>query len=689
MAQTKIIEFELDEIEFTGNDALSSSDLESVILEIESPGWLSQFFYSFSPFGSEAIMFDSTLIPGDIQLLREYYKSQGFFETEVAGSYQLDTASLDARIVFNIVENEPYFFRNVDILGLEEIYPQYLEDIKEITEVNSDQRYSNQVVEQNRLLIMKYLRDHGYMLVQAEQPTVYIDSAANRTDIEYIVGSGRRYEINNINVDKTGVGKDLVEDELIENIVSIEPGDIYSLDEIQRGQIRLYRTNLFTSVLVTGIVADTVGDKVPINISADIGQLNELSPEIIMNNEDNAFNLGIALGFTKKNFFGSARKFSAITSAAAQDITQLLRNPSISDTSVFGYADARLIFEQPFIFGKPIYTKLEPYLTLQKRRGEYNGILQGVKLSFDFELPSNVYLNSFSTYLNWENSRYIYQDSYLIDGFSTYFERSLQVTSDSANQIASQVVSLLDDKSSKKTNSVLGVIFGANKTDDILFPTKGYTLTLQLEDGNSIPYLFSKIGNYDFSSPQYYKALLTATAYLPLYNSIEDAFGVKFKSGLINAYSGEKLDIPLNQRFNAGGSNSVRGWKTRELVPSGEGIYIPANPSVEELETLLTRGITPGGFFLFEGSFETRHRLFGNFGTALFADYGNTWLDVRDFQFKDLAVAAGFGLRYYSEFIPIRIDFGFKVYDPNNPKNIFDKVLWDVMEFHIGIGEAF
>jgi outer membrane translocation and assembly module TamA len=106
----------------------------------------------------------------------------------------------------------------------------------------------------------------------------------------------------------------------------------------------------------------------------------------------------------------------------------------------------------------------------------------------------------------------------------------------------------------------------------------------------------------------------------------------------------------------------------------------------------LLNGLVPGGFFLLEFSAEMRNRIAGNFGGAVFIDVGNTWNSYSEIQPQDFAVATGFGFRYYSQFAPFRIDFGFKVYDPFDKSFIFDKSrkFWkDTFQFHFGIGEAF
>ena len=133
----------------------------------------------------------------------------------------------------------------------------------------------------------------------------------------------------------------------------------------------------------------------------------------------------------------------------------------------------------------------------------------------------------------------------------------------------------------------------------------------------------------------------------------------------------------------------MRGWGTRELVPTNQLITL-SEVNADDIEAFLAKGAPTGGFFLLEGSFETRNRLIGKFGSALFIDYGNTWNSMKEFRYDEIAVAAGFGLRYYSDFAPIRIDFGIKIYDPVKKRNTFKEIFWkNLLQFHIGIGEAF
>ncbi|MCX7798012.1 MAG: BamA/TamA family outer membrane protein [Melioribacter sp.] len=686
-------DIELKKIEFVGNNNFSSSDLSSVILSKESPPWFLKFLNKFTSFGDPPSYFDSLLIPEDIAALKQFYLSNGYFKVKVSASYKIYRDKKVAFLTYFINEGNPSKLRSVKFNGLNNINDEFKKELLEKTKIDTNQNYKDQTVEYLKNYAINFLRDNGYMLAENEIPKIIVDTVKNIVDVEINFNPGKRYKISKIYTSKTGTGKDLVSDELLKEIVGIKPGEYYSNYIIQRGQVRLYRTDLFTSSVINSIISDTAGNTVPIIISADIGLLHELSPELIVNNEDNTFNLGLGIGFIKKNFMGDARKFRISSSAAAQNISEFLRRPSFADSTIFGYGDARLSIEQPFLFGKPINTKIESYITAQKRKLEYNSLLYGARLSFDFELPIHTYFNSLNTYFNVERAEYTYKDRYLINLLTHYYQR-YNYSQTEADSISRNLVYnvLGGELPTASTNAIIGISLGANKTNDIFFPTNGYSINLLFEEANSIPFLFSKLIKSEFTRPLYLKALITATTFLPVYKSKLNSLGIKFRIGQIFTHRGDKSSIPLNQRFYAGGSNSVRGWNTRQLVPTQELLPIEniSQITLEDLEAILEKGAPTGGFFLIEGSVETRNRIIGNFGSVVFLDYGNTWNSYKTAKINEIAVAGGFGLRYYSDFAPIRLDFGFKLFDPKDKRNIISKKFFkDLLQFHIGIGEAF
>jgi len=113
-------------------------------------------------------------------------------------------------------------------------------------------------------------------------------------------------------------------------------------------------------------------------------------------------------------------------------------------------------------------------------------------------------------------------------------------------------------------------------------------------------------------------------------------------------FFGTSRDIPLNERFYAGGPNSLRGFGYQLVGPlDAEGD--PVGGRLKVVWNLL----------------EIRQSLYRMIGVALFADVGNVWPDPRDFKFGDLRTSVGFGLRANTPIGILRLDYGVNL----QPKN--------------------
>lgn len=684
---------ELDKIEFTGNEHFSSNELKSVISLRETPNTVSQFLKnSFIGLGEEAVYFDSLLIVEELYRLKSFYFNHGFFQSLISIDFQIDSTDRFAEIVFNINEGKPTYYKLLSVHGIDSLDSNEISSINSFSNIDTTDIYSYNNISEININMISFLRNNGYMLASIDSTLIYIDTLVNEINTDIFINIGGKYSISDVVIEKSGAGKDEVDDELIREITGIGNNEIYSQFKTERGQSRLYKTNLFTVASVKSSISDTTNNTVPIKIETEIGNMYEVTPELIMNNEDNRFNLGLGAGFSKKNFLGDARVLTLNGSIAAQNIFEFVQNMSVYNTEVIGYADLRLIMEQPFLFGENIDTRYEVYSTIQKRENEYNTTALGFKVNLEFELPPFVYLTSFGTSWNLENLKVLYQESYL----DTIFNKILHDQTDWTDDIVDSAATILAKAISKSTqsdNTLLSLNFGANKTDDFGFPTEGYKLNLLLANANFLQFAYSRIATNKLKAPLYYKAQIDFSIFPSLYFSKENAFGIKFKVGNIHVYDGVETSVPYNQRFTSGGSNSVRGWQSRELVPEfivGDLDFNSISPA--DLESIVLDQATPGGLFQFEGSIETRNRIIGNIGGALFIDYGNTWTNAKAFRFDGIAISAGFGLRYYTDFIPFRIDFGIKLYDPdpNQTKKILKRSFWnDLLQIHFAIGEAF
>lgn len=122
---------------------------------------------------------------------------------------------------------------------------------------------------------------------------------------------------------------------------------------------------------------------------------------------------------------------------------------------------------------------------------------------------------------------------------------------------------------------------------------------------------------------------------------------------------GNSNNIPFSRSYFGGGANDNRAWQPYRLGPGRSGSLNDFNEANFKLAMNL----------------EYRFGIYNKFKGALFIDAGNIWniYDyVKDIRYtfngvkslQDVAVGSGFGLRYDLSFFVLRLDIGFKNYDP-------------------------
>jgi translocation and assembly module TamA len=132
--------------------------------------------------------------------------------------------------------------------------------------------------------------------------------------------------------------------------------------------------------------------------------------------------------------------------------------------------------------------------------------------------------------------------------------------------------------------------------------------------------------------------------------------------GLLGQITGaEQFSLPPDQRFYAGGSATVRGFRYQSVGPQ----FADSKPT--------------GGTAIGAGSVELRQHLFGNWGAAAFIDAGQVTANGAPLT-GTWRIGAGAGVRYYTSIGPIRVDIAVPV---NRAPG------GDALEFYIGLGEAF
>ncbi|WP_231621596.1 autotransporter assembly complex protein TamA [Sphingomonas sp. 37zxx] len=197
----------------------------------------------------------------------------------------------------------------------------------------------------------------------------------------------------------------------------------------------------------------------------------------------------------------------------------------------------------------------------------------------------------------------------------------------------------LNDRVRRTYGIVAAPLFiGWDRSDDLLNPTRGFRLKLNVSPEASV----------QGSARPYGRFMLEGTAYFPVTDSI--VIAGRARGGAIAGISRD--DLAPSRRYYAGGGGSVRGFGFQELGPRTIEPNPDFDPENEDSSPTVFRAI--GGRSMNEFALEARYR-FGNFGIVPFIDAGQVY-DSTLPKGSDLRFGAGIGGRFYTNFGPMRLD---------------------------------
>ncbi len=641
--------FELKKIEFRGNKNLDNKSLYSVLVSRQSPAKFWQFLYKINErLGEKPQYLEKIRLINDLINLRNFYFDSGFFDVKIDTLIQYDYEGKKANLIFLIEENQQYKIEKIEFAGLEQI-PDSLRDIAlNFQHLKIGGGYSRFLVEEEIQRILNLLYDNGYpnAYVDKTKIQVKVDTVNKVVSIFASFSPGGRFLVKDIKIFFEDTTRMKISEGLVRREIEFKTGEFYNRSLILKTETNLSQTGLFEGIRTS---VEQVGGDDTINF-ADVGIIllprnkQDISPAIYFSDERNAFNVGVSLDYQNRNFLGGGRQFSSSIRFQVQSLS-LSKFPILTDTVNAGLIELNFKLNQPYLLGRKVPGEFGLSFMIDKQKSYVLNIARN-RVRFIHRTA-----NEYSVFFDWD-----------VESVDIKFQASVD----------SALVKLYQ----RQLNSILILTLQVERTDDLIYPKSGYSYTFSVEESGFVPYFIGSAGVRVLPFSQYYKFTLLYRKFLSLNNSV---LAFKLKLGFADEYfikSRRKFDlspIPVNRRFFAGGSASVRGWRVRELgnVP---------NPAL-------------GGNLLIETNFESRLIFWRNFGGVVFIDVGNLWNKLSDVKFNQLAVASGFGLRYLTFFGGFRLDFGFKVYEPGATQRlIFRKNLKQILKdmvFHIGVGQTF
>lgn len=195
----------------------------------------------------------------------------------------------------------------------------------------------------------------------------------------------------------------------------------------------------------------------------------------------------------------------------------------------------------------------------------------------------------------------------------------------------------------------------------------------------------TEAGNYRLFGVQFSQYVKTELNYIKHWDLGNQRIVAARAYGGIAIPFGNANSIPFPRSFFGGGPNDNRGWRPYDLGPGSTNAVNDFNEANFKLSF----------------NAEYRFNLFGSLNSALFIDAGNIWNVLDNVEdpaarfdglkdLSELSIASGFGLRYDIDFFVIRMDLGFKTYNPGNERSKwFKDYNFSNVIFNFGINYPF
>ena len=503
--------------------------------------------------------------------------------------------------------------------------------------------------------------------------------------------------------------------EAITDAVFIEPGGIFkdSLRVLTYNRINQLRQFKYPSIEYIPDPSDTTGTGLIANI------LLTPEPKYSLNfdfdiSQNNIQDIGISFGggVTIRNIFGAAEilEISGRTTLGSSKDAADSRDRFFNISEVG--ADVKLTFPRlflPFNSERIIPKRMFPFTALSAGISTQNNIgldrqtLTGVlnyrwypseEVTYSLDALEvqyvrnlnvdnyfNVYRNTFDelnqiaqSLNDLDNQNYFNEDGNLaIPQGANNFLADVNNDAPAVAELTADEVEEVENIRERKNrlsenNLIVGSSFTYLKnTRETLYDEDFYRLRLKLESAGNLLSGISNIaglekdGNDQFSvmGVNYSQYIKTEIDYIKHWDIDRDeVFAIRAFGGIAVPY-GNANSIPFSRSFFAGGPNDNRAWQPYELGPGSTGGPNEFNEANFKLAF----------------SAEYRFGLIGDLEGAIFTDVGNIWnvWDVVENEaatftsfsdLEELAIGSGFGLRYDLDFFVIRIDLGFKTYNP-------------------------
>lgn len=677
-------------IRFVGNDQVKTRSLITLTRTetnrefLGIPGFTPWYFINrvTNRFGEEASLLNRTVVANDMERIRLYYESIGYFSVAV------DTTIIEynpkrVEVSFLITEGERSQIRTIGYTGFPDFDDNNLvqdfimnarltgDSINDST-FHVQRSYNAQDLRLEQTRIINFLKDHGYAAVQRDSVLALIKPDIEnplQLDVLFTIQSGDLYYFGDVYIDLSGPGRTegfdeelIVEDEtqtvggksllvrkqdtaqtqfsLLTEQILFKPGETFnqslylrSINEFQNlGMLSIRRFGLSDD----GSLPDYTRSDIPVYFDLQTLPKHSISTEFF-GMRRYGFGSGAGINYNNNNLFGRAENltigfntnFEYVTSRTLREIS----DETTSNAAFFRSFEARADYTIPrlnFPFSR--WDKRPFFINSRTRYSlSYNSsnqllfnINSDVRFNVRYEVTHSPRFSSFLDLLELE----------IVDADpSSEFRQSLI---NEFGEDSFEFQRILEDFRSQ-FSSTLRYTFRNQKTN-LIKRNFGYFSEYSVAFGGTLPYVLDRflvtpgviegtlpsplgISENNLAYSRFIKFSADYRRYIPV--SSETVLAFRGFAGYALPI-GDSESIPLNRRFFAGGSNDIRGWAPFRLGPG----------TISQSDVTINGGEIKLAAFTEFRQILFRDVLSADWQVAWYTDAGNVWYGPKN-TFRD------------------------------------------------------
>lgn len=652
--------------------------------------------------------------------IEDYLNNIGYFKSKV--TTQKIEKRKRSKVVYTINPTKPYHIRNIGYKVKDTAVLSKIMEIENEMPVKEGDVYNAFTMDKQRDLITSYLRDNGYYFFTKDYIVFEVDTnlRQNKADItvridgdkhdKYVINKvfvNPNYNVQNPNTEMNDTvpftfklskkypeyrfdyvysSNPKINFKTFNQVILMHPGEYYSNRKVTQtyramGGLKLYsRSNISFDTVPGG------NDSVKLlncNVALQRGKLNHYNIQLEGTNSGGDLGALGSISYRNNNIFRGSEvlRITLRGGVQAQKVEDYIIDEGMFNTKEFGI-DASILFPR-FLSPIPLSRFVLEYQPKTTLSAGFNGQIRPlysryiITGTYGYNWKASSHVEHIFTPLNLNTVKVLPTELFELIMCLETNQRIRDMYTD--HLIFGLNYSFIYNNQNINSNHDF-IYFKAD------FETSGNLLSLF----NNTPLITTNDNYHEIAGiryAQYIRYQFDFRVYH--YFTPEKVIALRMMYGQGLAY-GNSVDLPFEKSFYAGGTNGMRGWQYRMLGP-GEFV----NDTGYDIEHI--------GDLQLEFNLEYRFPLYAFMKGAIFSDVGNIWTLSNNESFyggqfkfdkfyKQLAVDAGFGLRFDFDFFLIRFDWAVPLRDPAYPDDSrwrISKLQWSDIVWNFGIGYPF